>query len=170
MSRRAALGEIRAAEVILIDQDGFDCGIITREEAQQRAAMGGYILKLLDLASSPPRCQLVVPADLDRDARREQQSRRATAAPKEIRLRQKTGVHDRATRVRAIGDLLHDGYRVKVTVLLEGSERRNPATARALLDEIVQDIQASGQGVRLERAPFAEKGALSVLLAADLAE
>ncbi len=51
---------------------------------------------------------------------------------------------------------------MKLTARLAKAERANPAKARALLESLSRDLAEKG---RVERKPFGESGALSMLLA-----
>src|SRR4051812_38657920 len=55
MSKRAPTNEaIRAADVLLLDEDGADLGILSRDRALALARQRGLDLVQIDSASSPP--------------------------------------------------------------------------------------------------------------------
>lgn len=163
MAREQPINEaIRAREVLLLDEDGSDLGIVARDDALALARTRKLDLVQLDTASSPPRCRLTdAQAAQAQGTRQARAARAAEAPPKELRLRTATGTHDIATQARRASGLLAAGHSVKVIVLLEKSERGNTAAARALLETITRDLSPAG---RPEGKPTQEKGALTILV------
>lgn len=152
---------IAASEVALTDENGANLGFVSRTRALALARERGCDLVQDGIFSSPPRCRLVpAGAAATRAAR---QARIAQGGPpKEIRVGTQMGAHDVETRRRQAADLLRKGYAVKLSARLAKPERANPVAARALLERLARDLAAEG---RVERKPFGESGALSLLLA-----
>ncbi|HZS91458.1 MAG TPA: translation initiation factor IF-3 [Chloroflexota bacterium] len=157
MPRQLINEAITAGEVVLIDQDGADRGIMSRAEALSLARAQGCDLVQDGTFSSPPTCRLLVRGAAARASRVA-----ADAPPKEIRISTAMGAHDLETRRRQAADLLARGHRVKLSSRLQPSERSNQTAARALLESTARQLSDSAS---VERNVFNEKGALSILLA-----
>lgn len=158
---RTLLNEgIVAAEVVLIDEEGHDRGIVARSDALALARARGCDLVQEAMFSSPPRCRLVPAGRADAAAARAARLS-SSAVPKEIRVGTAMGAHDVETRRRQAAGLLDKGYSVKLSARLAKAERSNPVAARALLDGLIRDLAPHGA---VARKPFNEAGALAVLL------
>jgi translation initiation factor IF-3 len=156
MARQLINEAITASEVVLIDRDGADRGIMPRAEALSLARAQGCDLVQDGTFSSPPTCRLLARGSAARP------SRVATdAPPKEIRISTIMGAHDLETRRRQAADLLTRGHRVKLSARLQPSERSNQMAARSLLESTARQLSATAT---IERNVFNEKGALSILL------
>jgi len=153
--------QIVADEVRLYDEDEAELGLVARAAALALARERGCDLVQDEIFSSPPRCRLVPTGSATGLAARAARIA-AGGPPKEIRVSTTMGTHDVETRRRQAAGLLDKGYTVKLTARLAKAERANPAKARALLDELARGLTTEG---RVERKPFGESGALSMLLA-----
>ena len=161
MARVLINEQIVADEVRLYDEGGAELGLVARAAALALARERNGDLVQDEIFSSPPRCRIVpVGSVMGRAARAERIA--AGAPPKEIRVSTTMGTHDVETRRRQAAGLLDKGYTVKLTARLAKAERANPAKARALLEGLSRDLATEG---RVERKPFGESGALSMLLA-----
>ena len=159
MVRRLVNEAIRADEVFLSDENGADLGPLARTEALAVARARGCDLVQDGAFSSPPRCHLV-PAQAAR-ATRYRAAGPIGGPPKEIRVSTAMAAHDVETRRRQAAGLLARGYTVKLSARLAKTERANPATARALLDDLAHQLADAG---RVARKPYNEAGALALLL------
>ena len=160
MARSLVNEQITAPELTLCDERGVEIAIVPRAEALAVASARGCDLVQDDAASSPPRCRLVGRATGAGATRAT--SRARGGPPKEIRIATAMGGHDVATRARQAKGLLERGYSVKLSARLTRGERSNPVVSRTLLERIAADMSDVG---RVERKPFGESGALSLLLA-----
>ncbi len=161
MARTLINGAIVADEILLRDEDGAEQGRVSRAAALALARERGCDLVQDEVFSSPPRCRLVPAGSATTQAAREARIA-AGGPPKEIRVSTAMGTHDVETRRRQAASLLAKGYTVKLSARLAKAERANPAKARALLESLSRDLAEKG---RVERKPFGESGALSMLLA-----
>ncbi len=161
MARVLINEQIVADEVRLNDENGEDRGFVATAAALALAHGRGCDLVQDEVFSSPPRCRLVPTGSATGLAARAERIA-AGAPPKDIRVSTTMGTHDVETRRRQAAGLLDKGYTVKLTARLAKAERANPAKARALLESLSRDLAGKG---RVERKPFGESGALSMLLA-----
>lgn len=161
MPRSLVNEAIVAAEVALYDDTGAGLGSMSRAEALALARARGCDLVQDHVFSSPPRCRLVAVGNASSSDARQARIEQA-GLPKELRVGTQMGAHDLEARRRQAAGLLRKGYRVKLCARLAKPERANPSAARALLEQCARELAAEGY---VERKPFGESGALSVLLA-----
>jgi translation initiation factor IF-3 len=135
---------IRIREVRLIDEDGTQLGVIPTRDALEIARERGLDLVEVQPNAIPPVCRLM---DYGRfryeESRKERESRRRSkgAVLKEVRIYPKIGDHDLLTKARQAQKFLEDGDKVKVAVLFRGREMLHQEIGRALLDQVVAQLQ-----------------------------
>ncbi|NNG46003.1 MAG: translation initiation factor IF-3 [Deltaproteobacteria bacterium] len=116
---------IRVPRVRLVGADGEQLGIVTTEDAMQRAA--SLDLDLVEVApnADPPVCRIMDYGKFKyMQSKREQEARKKQTLiqVKEIKVRPKTDEHDLNVKIRRIRKFLEDGDKVKVTVRFRGRE------------------------------------------------
>ena len=138
---------IRAPRLRLIDENGGQLGIKTRDEALAYAQ--NKDLDLVEVApnADPPVCRI-----MDYGKYRYEQEQKAKTARKhqtqinvkEIKLRPKIGVHDYETKKGHVVRFLKDRAKVKVTIMFRGREATHPERGRDLLMRLADDVQELG--------------------------
>jgi translation initiation factor IF-3 len=138
---------IRVPKVRLVDENGGQLGIKTREEALEYAI--GKDLDLVEVAPSadPPVCRV-----MDYGKYRYEQEQKAKIARKhqtqinvkEIKFRPKIGVHDYETKKGHVVRFLKDRAKVKVTIMFRGREATHPERGRDLLMRLADDVKDLG--------------------------
>jgi len=116
---------IRVPSVRLVGADGEQLGIVSTEEAMQRAT--NLDLDLVEVApnADPPVCRIMDYGKFKyMQSKREQEARKKQTLihVKEIKVRPKTDEHDLNVKIRRIKKFLEDGDKVKVTVRFRGRE------------------------------------------------
>jgi translation initiation factor IF-3 len=139
---------IRVPRVRLVDDDGTQIGIKTRDEALEYAH--GKDLDLVEVApnADPPVCRI-----MDYGKYRYEQEQKAKTARKhqtqinvkEIKFRPKIGVHDYETKKGHVMRFLRDRAKVKVTIMFRGREATHPERGRDLLMRLAEDVKDLGQ-------------------------
>lgn len=81
---------------------------------------------------------------------------------REVRLRPKIGQHDIDSKIRKVKQLLNEGAKVKVTVMLRGRENQHPEIAVKVLRRVAEAV---AEEAKLEKAPTVEQRSLSIVLA-----
>jgi len=147
---------IRATEVRLIDDEGENLGVVSREQALELAAEKG--LDLIEVAGGvqPPVCKL-----LDYGKYKYQQSKRDHEARrsqhvvnvKEIKFRPNTDEHDYQFKLNHIRDFLKDKAKVKVRMVFKGRQGAHPELGKDLLNRLAEDVAELGV---VEQAPRKE--------------
>jgi translation initiation factor IF-3 len=138
---------IRASRVRLVDEDGSQVGVKTRDEALEYAYSKD--LDLVEVASSadPPVARI-----MDYGKYRYEQEQKAKTARKhqsqihvkEIKMRPKIGVHDYETKKGHVVRFLNSRAKVKVTIMFRGREQTHPERGRDLLMRLAEDVKEIG--------------------------
>ncbi len=139
---------IRAPRVRLVDDDGTQIGIKTRDEALEYAFSKNLDLVEVAANSDPPVCRI-----MDYGKYRYEQEQKAKTARKhqsqinvkEIKLRPKIGTHDYETKKGHVVRFLRDRAKVKVTIMFRGREATHPERGRDLLMRLADDVKELGQ-------------------------
>ena len=139
---------IRASKVRLVDVDGSQVGVKSKDEALEYAYSKD--LDLVEVASSadPPVARI-----MDYGKYRYEQEQKAKTARKhqlqihvkEIKMRPKIGVHDYETKKGHVVRFLNAKAKVKVTIMFRGREQSHPERGRDLLMRLAEDVKEIGQ-------------------------
>ena len=135
---------IRAPQVRLVGADGQQIGIVSIQDAMQRAQ--DLDLDLVEVApqANPPVCRIMDYGKFkyERDVRqKEARKRQVRVEVKEMKMRPKIDPHDYATKKGHIVRFLNQGARVKVTIMFRGREMAHTELGRKLLDRLTEDLQ-----------------------------
>lgn len=140
--------EIRASEVLLIDDQGVKLGVVPTREALKLAEE--RLLDLVEVApqATPPVCRIMDYGKYkyqiqkrDKDARKKQK----VQTVKEMKMRPKIDEHDYNFKVRAIRGFLESGHRVKVSVFFRGREMAFLDRGKAVLEKVEKDVAEYGK-------------------------
>ncbi|MGH2961627.1 MAG: translation initiation factor IF-3 [Solirubrobacterales bacterium] len=157
--------KIGAREVRLVGADGEQVGIVSRDEALERARDADLDLVEVAPQADPPVCRL-----LDYSKYKYEQEQKAKAARKhqqqvnvrEIKLRPKIADHDYETKKGHVVRFLRQHDKVKVTIMFRGREQAHPERGRMLLDRLFTDIE---ELATIEQEPEQEGRNMTMLLA-----
>jgi translation initiation factor IF-3 len=135
---------IRAPQVRLVGADGQQIGIVSIQDALQRAQE--LDLDLVEVApqANPPVCRIMDYGKFkyERDVRqKEARKRQVRVEVKEMKMRPKIDPHDYATKKGHIERFLKQGARVKVTIMFRGREMAHTELGRKLLDRLTEDLK-----------------------------
>ncbi|MBR7092409.1 MAG: translation initiation factor IF-3 [Clostridia bacterium] len=121
--------QIRDAQVRVIDADGTQLGLMSAQEALQKAEERGLDLVKIAPTAVPPVCKVMdygkyrfEQAKKEKDARKNQR----IVETKEIRLSLNIDVADFNTKLRHAQRFLQDGDKVKVSIRFRGREMGHP--------------------------------------------
>jgi translation initiation factor IF-3 len=136
--------KIRITPIRVISDDGEQLGIIPTEDALTRAREAGLDLVEVAPNEKPPVCRIMDFGKYKYEKGKKKQSPHQTKT-KEIRLRPKTGDHDRDFKVKkAIGFLQHKD-KVQVTVLFRGRENAHIDEGRKVMNEVIAELSEYGK-------------------------
>jgi translation initiation factor IF-3 len=135
---------VRAPQVRLVGPDGAQIGIVSIQEALQRAQE--LDLDLVEVApnATPPVCRIMDYGKFkyERDVRqKEARKRQARVEVKEIKMRPKIDRHDYQIKKGHVERFLKTGARVKVTIMFRGREMAHTELGRKLLDRLTEDLR-----------------------------
>jgi translation initiation factor IF-3 len=138
---------IRVPRVRLVDSDGSQVGIKTRDEALEYAYSKNLDLVEIAPNADPPVCRI-----MDYGKYRYEQEQKAKTARKhqsqihvkEIKMRPKIGVHDYETKKGHVKRFLNSKAKVKVTIMFRGREQTHPERGRDLLMRLADDVKELG--------------------------
>ncbi|HKJ60529.1 MAG TPA: translation initiation factor IF-3 [Hyphomicrobiales bacterium] len=141
INRRNA--EIRVPQVRVIDADGNQAGVVSRDEALNMATEAGLDLVEIQPNADPPVCRI-----MDFGRFRFEQQKRAHAARrkskqveiKELKFRPSTEDGDYNVKMRNMRRFLEEGDKVKVVVRFKGRELAHTELGEAMVKRIQGDI------------------------------
>ena len=148
--------EIREKEVRLIDSDGSQLGILSIDDARQKAENKGMDLVLIAPQAKPPACKIMdygkykfELAKHDKENRKNQK----VISVKEIRLSPSIDNHDFETKANHVKKFLASGERVKITVRFRGREVHHSDLGKQLLDrfkDLLSEVGVVDKPAKLE--------------------
>jgi translation initiation factor IF-3 len=130
--------------VRLIDVEGEQVGLKTRDEALEYA--WGKNLDLVEVApdANPPVCRVMDYSKYKYEQEQKQKLARkhqSTITIKEIKLRPKIDPHDYETKKGHVLRFLRSRDKVKVTIMFRGREMYHPERGRSLLLRLADDVK-----------------------------
>ncbi len=166
-TNRARMNErIRVPQVLLIDQNGEKVGLISTDQARQRAMQAELDLVEVAPNARPPVCRIM---DYGKFLFEQQKKERVTKSKrshandvKEVRLRPNTGRGDMEIKARNARKFFEEGYKVGIQLQFRGRERAHPEVAMekiSLFAEMLSDI------AKVERPPRMEGRRMNATMA-----
>lgn len=149
----------------VIDDKGEQLGIMTTQEAMNRADEAGLQLVEVNPKTVPPVCKIMdygkfkyETAKRDREAKKHQK----TTELKEVKFRPKTHDHDFGFKTRHIRRFVEEGDKVKLVVQFRGREITHPEKAQEQLDWITKQADDLAN---IEVRPTMEQRTMTLLMA-----
>lgn len=136
--------------------DGEQIGVVSAQEALQRAREADLDLVEVAPQANPPVCRIMDYGKFkyERDIRqKEARKKQSRTELKEIKFRPKIDAHDYGTKKGHVERFLRGGHKVKVTIMFRGREMTHTELGRKILDRLVGDL---GEMVTVESMPKQE--------------
>ncbi len=169
--RRHLVNEmIRAPEVLVIDENGKNLGVMARDSAIQLARQRG--LDLVQVAQQqPPVCKFMnyekYVYQLEKK-QRELQRQQRRSEPKEVKFGIRISEKDLETKLKRVEEFLRDGRKVRVVIWFRGwRERAHHQQGRRMLEMVKEkmarlarvetDIRHDGSRMYIMLAPRQEE-------------
>lgn len=135
----------------MIDADGTQIGVISREEALKKALDQG--LDLVEVAPNidPPVARIVEFEKFRYKEEKKEQAAKKHAKDvelKEIWLSPRIAQHDLEVRLKRVNEFLEDGDKVKLTVKFKGREMAHPEVGYKVVE---QALSYFGDKIIIER-------------------
>jgi translation initiation factor IF-3 len=132
----------------VVDADGSQLGVISREQALEVAQDRELDLVLVSEKADPPVCRI-----MDYGKYKFEQEKKAKEAKKkshqtevkEVKMRYKIDQHDYDVRIGQAVRFLKSGDKVKCTVIFRGREIQHTALAEQLLMRMAKDLEESAE-------------------------
>lgn len=146
--KRAQINDqIEASQVRLIDDDGTQVGVVSIDEALQKAAAKELDLVEISPDAEPPVCKIM---DYGRhlfeqkQKQKESRKKQKQIQIKEIKFRPGTDIGDYEIKLRSLKRFLEEGNKAKVTVRFRGREMAHQELGVQLLERVEADLAEYG--------------------------
>ncbi len=156
---------IRVPEVLVVDADGSNLGVLPTAEALKRARAADLDLVEINPKGQPPVCKILDFGKFKYDEsrkKRETKRKQTIVEVKEIKLRPKTDEHDLEFKLRNARKFLESGNKVKVICRFRGREITHPEKAREQLEELITGTEDLAN---VELRPTMEGRTMAILIA-----
>ena len=137
---------IRAREVRVIGPDGEMLGVMAPEAALKIAK--SHLLDLVEVASSanPPVCRILEFGKYKYELSKNKRNKEKTAKRiKEAKFRPRIEEHDYLTKVRRSEKFLHQGNKLKITLMFRGREMEHIDLGMNLVRKAIKDLEGVGK-------------------------
>ncbi len=136
--------QIRAKEVRLVSEDGEQLGIVSINEALNKANEAGVDLVLIAPTAKPPVCKIIDYGKYryelirrDKEAKKKQK----VIEVKEVRLSPNIDTNDLNTKISSARKFLEKGNKVKVTLRFRGREMARMFKSKYILDDFAETLK-----------------------------
>lgn len=157
--------KIRARQVQVIDQNGEKLGVLSLNDALDKADEAKLDLVLVAPNAEPPVCKLMNYGKYKfEQAKREKESKKNQKAfeIKEIRITPNIDTHDFEFKAKNARRFLEDGNKVKITVRFRGREMNYTKAGEENLNKFVESLEDIAV---VEKKPLLEGKNMFVILA-----
>ncbi len=134
-------------------------------QALDLAKKKGFDLVEVAPTAVPPVCRLLDYGKFKYEQAKKEREMRKTqkiSIVREIRLRPKIGEHDFEAKTRSVQKLLHDGDKVKITIMFRGREITHANLGWKLLEKMMEVLKGT---VAIEKQPMMEGSRMFMILA-----
>ncbi|MBP2077371.1 translation initiation factor IF-3 [Oceanobacillus polygoni] len=162
--------KIRAREVRLIDSNGDQLGVKTRQEALEIAQTRNLDLVLVAPNAKPPVCRIMDYGKFrfeQQKKEKEARKKQKVINIKEVRFTPGIGDHDFETKLKNARKFLEKGDKVKAAVRFRGRAITHKELGREVLDRFADEVKdiatvetkpkMEGRNMFIMVAPLAEK-------------
>jgi len=150
--------DIRAPQLRVIDQDGRQLGILTRNEALQIAEEQDLDLVEISPDANPPVAKIVDWGKFNYQRTKQLQKNKRNAKMlevKQMRFGLKISEHDLGVKMKKVTDFLENGHKVKITIFYRGRELAHKELGFKLAEKVIADF---GDTIIVDQTPqFAGK-------------
>jgi len=159
--------QIRLNEMQVIDDEGNKLGVLSRNEALEKAYEKNLDLVLVAPNGNPPVCKIMNYGKYKfEQAKREKESKKKQKVLeiKEIRVTPNIEEHDFNFKSKNARKFLEDGNKVRITVKFRGREVNNVKAGEDVLEKFIENLQDIAQ---VEKKPKLEGKNMFIILAAN---
>ncbi len=156
--------EIRAKELRIIDTDGTQLGIMSRDEAMELAENKKLDLVCIAPKAAPPVCKILDYGKYKYELQKkekEAKKKQKTTQVKEIRLSTFIEDHDIMVKAKTGAKFLKDGDKLKVSLRFRGRERDYVARGMEVMEKFAEAVSEVGT---IDKKPNFEGRSLTMIL------
>ena len=156
--------QIRAKEVQLIGENGEKLGVLSLNDALDKAEEKKLDLVLVAPNGNPPVCKIMNYGKYKfEQAKREKEARKKqkTFELKEIRVTPNIEEHDFGFKSKNARKFIEDGSKVKITVRFRGREINNSKLGESVLNKFIEELEDVAQ---VEKKPLLEGRNMFIIL------
>ena len=139
---------ISYSDLRVVDSDGTQLGVISRDEALEVAKDRELDLVLVSEKATPPVCRIMnygkFKFEQEKKAKEAKKKSHQTEV-KEVKMRYKIDQHDYQVRISQATRFLKAGDKVKCTVIFRGREIQHTALAESLLHRMANDLEEKAE-------------------------
>ena len=124
--------------------DGEMAGVVSKEEAIERALEAGLDLVAISPNAEPPVCKILDYGKFKYEAQKkknEAKKKQNVIVVKEIKIRPGIEDHDYHVKLRAMNKFIAEGDKVKVTLRFRGREMAHQELGGKVLDRVREDME-----------------------------
>ncbi len=157
--------QIRAKEVQLIGDNGEKLGVISLQEALEKAGEKNLDVVLVAPNANPPVCKIMNYGKYKfEQAKREKEAKKKQKVLeiKELRVTPNIEEHDFGFKSKNARKFLSDGNKVKITVRFRGREVNNSKAGEVVLNKFIENLSDIAT---VEKAPKLEGRNMFTILA-----
>ena len=157
--------EIRDKELRVVDSDGTQLGIMSRDDALALSEERDLDLVCIAPKAKPPVCKLLDYGKFKYEKQKkekEAKKKQKTTQIKEIRLSVFIEDHDINVKAKTASKFLAEGDKVKVSLRFRGREKAYTDTGRAVMDKFAEIVEEVGT---VEKRPKFEGRSLTMIIA-----
>ena len=156
---------IRFKEVLVIDQNGEQLGVMSKRDAMNRAYDAGLDLVCVAPKAKPAVCRIMDYGKYRYElARKEKEARKKqkTVDVKELRLSPSIDTHDVQVKVKKANEFLKDGDKVKISIRFRGREIGHSKVGMQIMEDFAKATEEFGT---VDKQPKMEGKSLVMFLA-----
>ena len=138
--------KIRAREVRVIGSDGEMLGVMPPEEALKIAKSEGLDLVEVAASARPHVCRILEFGKYKYELSKNKRNKEKTSKRiKEAKFRPRIEEHDYMTKVRRSEKFLHQGNKLKITLMFRGREMEHINLGMDLVKQAIKDLSGVGK-------------------------
>jgi len=157
--------EIRAARVLLIDENGEKQGVMPVSAALDAAREAGLDLVEVSAGQETPVVKILDYGKVRYEERKKKaaaKKKQKSSELKEIKIRPNIDTHDYEVKARAIHRFFEEGDKVKITLRFRGREMAHQHLGMELLEKMKKDFETTA---KVELEPKLEGKQMTMVLA-----
>lgn len=128
----------------MVGAQGEQLGVLSIEQALERAGAEGLDLVEVNPMAKPPVCKIMDYGRFKYEEKKktnEAKKKQVVVKVKEVKLRPKTEEHDYDFKIRNVRTFIEEGNKAKITIMFRGREITHRELGTAVLDDVVQDLK-----------------------------